>query len=195
MSEFEKFNPDSQFTAPKPQKESRPSQPESVENENERNAQEKPLAREPFEKTPEEREQIDEIRHQLRQLQESAPTPLPQQEITAPQNPTEIVTIKGQKYTVEYVPKENIYPAYGYGGGNRVVVRQDLPPRVKNFVKAHELYHCQDKSDFGGWLGREIRANVIPGLKDPIGLAATVWKTITDVDRIKFYLKRIKEGH
>jgi len=111
------------------------------------------------------------------------------------QNPTEIETIKGQQYTVEYVPKEDIYPAYGYGGGNSAVVRQDLPPRVKNFVKAHELYHCQDKSNFGGWLGREIRANVIPGLKDPIGLAATVWKTITDVDRIKFYLKRIKEGH
>ena len=190
MSEFEKFNPDVQFTAPKPEKKSHPSQPESVGNQD--ITQEKPPAREPFEKTTEELKKIEEIR---RQLHEEIPAPAPQQEFAVPQNPTEIETIKGQQYTVEYVPKEDIYPAYGYGGGNSAVVRQDLPPRVKNFVKAHELYHCQDKSNFGGWLGREIRANVIPGLKDPIGLAATVWKTITDVDRIKFYLKRIKEGH
>jgi len=190
MSEFKKFNPDSQFTKPKPEKESGPSQPELVENQN--IIQEKPPAREPFEKIPEELEKIEEIR---RQIQEEMPTLPLQQEEPIPQNPTEIEVINGQQYNVKYVPKEDIYPAYGYGGGNSAVVRQDLPPRVKNFVKAHELYHCQDKSNFGGWLGREIRANVIPGLKDPIGLAATVWKTITDVDRIKFYLKRIKEGY
>ncbi len=189
MSQFEKFNPDSQFTAPKPEKESLPSQPESLESQDV--TQEKTPAREPFKKTPEELEKIEEIR---RQIQKEAPASTPQQKKLIPQNPTEIETIKGQQYTVEYVPKEDIYPAYGYGGGNSAVVRQDLPPQVKKFVKAHELYHCQDKSDFGGWLGREIRANVIPGLKDPVGLVATIWKTITDVDRIKFYLKRIKEG-
>jgi hypothetical protein len=190
MNEFEKFNPDTQFTAPKPEKESRPNQPESIESQD--NTREKPPAREPFEKTPEELKKIEEIR---RQLQENTPTLLSKQEVVAPQNPTEIETIKGQRYTVEYVPKEDIYPAYGHGGENSAVVRQDLPPRVKNFVKAHELYHCRDKANWGGWLGREIRANVIPGLKDPIGLAATVWKTITDIDRIKLYLKRINRGY
>jgi len=85
--------------------------------------------------------------------------------------------------------------AYGYGGGNSALVRQDLPPRVKKFVKAHELYHCRDKATWGGWVGREIRANSMCGLKDPIGLIATAWKTLTDVDRIKFYMKRMKEGH
>ena len=190
MSEFEKFNPYTQFTVPKTEKESRPSQPESIENQD--ITQEKPPAREPFKKTHEELEKIEEIRRQIQE--EVLASPL-QQEKSIPQNPTKIEVINGQQYHVEYVPKEDIYPAYGYGGGKSAVVRQDLPPRVKEFVKAHELYHCQDKSNFGGWLGREIRANVIPGLKDPIGLAATVWKTITDVDRIKFYLKRIKEGH
>lgn len=190
MSEFGKFNPNTQFTSPKPEKESRPSQPESVENQD--ITQEEPPAREPFKKTPAELEKIEKIR---RQIQEEVPASPPQQKEPTPQNPTETEVINGQQYHVEYVPKENIYPAYGYGGGNSAVVRQDLPPRVKNFVKAHELYHCQDKSNFGGWLGREIRANVVPGLKDPIGFAATVWKTITDVDRIKFYLKRIREGH
>ncbi len=169
MNEFEKFNPNSQITTSKPKNESQPSQLGSQDI-----IEEEPPAREPFEIKHGEIEEIEKIRDQLR---------------------TEIETIKGQQYTVQYVSKEEIYPAYGYGGGNSAVVRQDLPPRVKKFVKAHELYHCQDKSNFGGWLGREIRANVIPGLKDPIGLMATVWKTITDIDRIKFYLKRIKEGH
>jgi len=162
MNNFESINPGPEHTTPKPEKESRPSKPESVENKN--NTQEQPLAQ-------------------------------PRQEEPVSQNSTEIEVVNGQQYHVEYVPREDIYPAYGYGGGNSAIVRQDLQPSVKKFVKAHELYHCQDKSDFGGWFGREIRANIIPGLKDPIGLAATVWKTITDVDRIKFYLKRIKEGH
>lgn len=65
MSEFEKFNPDSQFTAPKPEKESRPSQPESIENQD--ITQEKPPAREPLEKTPEDIEKIEEIRRQLKE--------------------------------------------------------------------------------------------------------------------------------
>ena len=107
---------------------------------------------------------------------------------------TEIVTICGQEYIVEYVPREEIYPAFGYGGGKRAVVRQDLSPRVKRFVRAHEIYHCQDQATWGGWFGRELRANVVPGLKDPFGLFVTVWATISDFDRIKFYLKRIKEG-
>lgn len=190
MNEFKKFYSDAQSAAPKPEKESRPSQSELIEGQD--IVQEKPPDREPFKKTPEELEKTEEIR---RQIQEEVPASLPQQKEPTPQNPTEIEVINGQQYYVEYVPKEDLYPAFGYGGGNSAIVRQDLPPRVKKFVKAHELYHCQDKSNFGGWLGREIRANVIPGLKDPIGLAATVWKTITEIDRIKFYLKRIKEGH
>jgi hypothetical protein len=189
MNKFENINSSPEFDAPKPEEESRPSQPESKENEGDIQGQSP--AREPCQKTPEELEKIEEIRHQL---QESEKSPRSQQKKSVPQNFTQVEIIDGQQYHVEYVPKEDIYPAYGYGGGNSAVVRQDLPPRVKKFVKAHELYHCQDKSNFGGWLGREIRANVIPGLKDPIGLAATVWKTITDVDRIKLYLRRIKEG-
>ena len=110
------------------------------------------------------------------------------------QNSIETVTINGQQYFVEYVPKEAIYPAFGYNGSGRAIIREDLPPRVKKFVKAHELYHLQDKATWGGWIGREIRANLVPGFKDPIGLIAAVWKTVTDPDRIGFYLKRTNEG-
>ncbi len=135
--------------------------------------------------------QTEEVRRKLEERKQDQPRQ--QEESPVIQNPTETVTVRGQQYTVEYVPKEKIYPAFGYGGGDRVVVRQDLSPRVKMFVRAHELYHCQDRATWGGWLGREIRANVAPGLKDPIGLLATVWATISDIDRMKFYLNRLKE--
>lgn len=152
---------------------------------------EKHIICDPYKKTSEEFKQIAKIRHQISESIESAVI----EKEMALTNHTEIEIIDGQQYQVEYVPKENIYPAYGYGSGKNAIVRQDLPPRVKNFVKAHELYHCQDKATWGGWIGKEIRANVMPGLKDPIGLGATILKTITDIDRIKFYLKRIKGGY
>ncbi|MFZ2149647.1 MAG: hypothetical protein WAV15_00610 [Minisyncoccia bacterium] len=145
------------------------------------------------ERPAEELRQIEDIRREL--LNESGQVqPSEAQETSVAWSQIEAVVINGKKYTVEYVPKEEIYPAFGYGGGNAAVVRQDLSPRVKRFVREHELYHCQDKAMWGGWLGREIRANFIPGLKDPIGLAATVWATISDIGRIRFYLRRIKEN-
>ncbi|MCD4704893.1 hypothetical protein K8R66_02335 [bacterium] len=106
----------------------------------------------------------------------------------------EIINIDGEEFIVRYVPKEKIYPAFGYGGGREAIVRDDLSPRVKKFVKAHELYHCQDKSDFGGWIGGEIRANLIPGMKDPLGLLATI-KASLSKDRIKFYLDRFRNKY
>lgn len=106
---------------------------------------------------------------------------------------TEKVQIDNQEYTVEYVPKEKIYPSFGYAVGNSAKVREDLSPRVKRFVKAHELYHCRDKATWGGWIGREIRANIIPGLKDPLGLLATIKASLTK-DRINLYLQRFKHG-
>jgi len=101
----------------------------------------------------------------------------------------------GNKYLVQYVPKEAIYPAFGYNGSGRAIVREDLSPRIKQFVTAHELYHLQDTATWGGWLGRELRANIVPGISDPIGLAATVWSSIFDIDRISFYLQRFKKGY
>ena len=98
------------------------------------------------------------------------------------------------QYLVQYVPKEAIYPAFGYNGGGRAIIREDLPPRIKNFVQAHELYHLQDQATWGGWIGREVRANIVPGLKDPIGLLATAWGSITDMDRLGFYLQRFQMG-
>jgi len=110
------------------------------------------------------------------------------------ENFSEIETIDGIQYKVTYVPKEEIYPAFGYAGGRTATIREDLSPRVKRFVRSHELYHLIDKSKWGGVFGSELRANLIPGMKDPFGLIATIWKTVSDKDRMDFYLKRVKGG-
>ena len=105
-----------------------------------------------------------------------------------------IVTIADKQYHVIYVPKIKIYPAFGNSYENVATVREDLPPRIRNFVEAHELYHCIDTATWGGWIGREVRANFFPGLKDPIGLFATIFATIFNLDRIRLYIRRTKEG-
>jgi hypothetical protein len=183
------IGPESKIT-PEPGPKRSNQKPKSTEKQ--KNIQEQATLDKFYEKTPEELEEIEEIHHQLVNVE---PTSLPQQEKLISQNPIEIEIINGEKYYVEYVPKDAIYPRFGYNEGNKAVVRQDLPPRVKKFVKAHELYHCRDKSNFGGQIGKEIRANIIPGIKDPIGLAVSVWKTITNIDRIKLYLDRIRRGY
>ena len=104
--------------------------------------------------------------------------------------------INERKYIVRYVPKDKIAPAYWYCHYNDglIEVREDLSETVKRFVRSHELYHAGDSSDLWGWIWREARANIIPGLKDPIGLISTIWHSLTDKDRIHFYMKRFREG-
>ena len=108
--------------------------------------------------------------------------------------------IKNKKNTVYYVTPQQMKQmghenAFGFANpGNQVAfVRDDLPKRVKEFVEEHELYHLKDPiKDYWAW--RELRANLVPGFKDPIGLILTIYKTISDRERIKFYLNRIKKG-
>lgn len=63
--------------------------------------------------------------------------------------PEEIHIVNGEEVTVRFVSKEHLGSAFGccYGDG-LIEVRDDLPPRVREFVKAHELYHQGDMSDF-----------------------------------------------
>lgn len=103
-------------------------------------------------------------------------------------------------YKIRYVTKEKITPAFGFIDtetdpltGDSVPVafiRDDLPSKIKNFVCAHELYHLRDKHTWGGWIFREVRANVIPALNDPIGFFLTFWATVKDRERLKFYFDR-----
>jgi hypothetical protein len=139
------------------------------------------------ESAPAEVERLDKLRAEIKDHISQPPA---HQHETDAGLPAETITQNGHSYTVKYVPKEQIYPAFGRAGGNVALVRQDLSPRVRKFVRTHELYHCQDTATWGGEFGSEIRANIVPGLKDPLGLAATVWKTITNKDRMRFYFKR-----
>lgn len=107
----------------------------------------------------------------------------------------ETVEREGKSYRVAHVQRAFLGPALGmaYFDTSDCVVRDDLPSTVKNFVKEHELYHLRDPHTWGGWIGSEIRANIIPGMKDPIGLAATIFYSLNP-ERLRFYWKRFKEG-
>ncbi len=107
----------------------------------------------------------------------------------------ELVERVGKPYRVAYVRKDFIAPKFGiaYGNNKDCIVRNDLPGLVKNFVTEHELYHLRDPHTWGGWIGREIRANIVPGVKDPVGLAATILYSLNP-ERLRLYWKRFKEG-
>ncbi len=108
---------------------------------------------------------------------------------------TEYVTRGGKVYQVDEVDRSQLGSGFGkaYVGTNHCEVRSDLTQRVKNFVREHELYHLQDPWKWGGWIGREIRANVVPGLKDPLGLAATISASLSP-ERLAYYWQRLREG-
>lgn len=103
---------------------------------------------------------------------------------------------KGKKYKVFFVERSKLAPCFGkaYSIGY-ALVREDLSPAIKRFVISHELYHLGDTHTWWGVFGRELRANLIPGFKDPIGLFATVWATISSRERMELYLDRVKKKY
>jgi hypothetical protein len=78
---------------------------------------------------------------------------------------------------IVYVPREKLYPRYGYAQPSRQIayVREDLPRSVKKFVTFHE---------------REIRANIAGARKHPIGFMACVLMSLAPY-RLKYYWQRI----
>lgn len=100
----------------------------------------------------------------------------------------------GQKeIKVNFVPKDSLFPAFGTAFRDEVRVREDLSPRVKRFVLAHELYHAGDYAEWGGWIGKEVRANIVPAVSDPVGFTSTVFASLTPA-RLLFYLGRFMKG-
>jgi hypothetical protein len=95
-------------------------------------------------------------------------------------------------YTVKFLPKSSIAPAFGHASKNEVIVRQDLRPRVKKFVTAHELHHLNDKANWGSWVGKEIRTNLVCGIKDPVGTIATIAASLNR-ERLNFYINRFRQ--
>lgn len=96
----------------------------------------------------------------------------------------------GREISVYYTSKDDLAPRFGEQSGRTVRVREDLSLRVKRFVRRHEMEHIYDKGGRGGDIGEEIRVNLRAGLKDPIGLVATIYATLADKERRKFYWDR-----
>lgn len=108
---------------------------------------------------------------------------------------------KGKTYKVYFIEKKEIAPAFGYAyWGNKevedyAVVRKDLPTVIQNFVIKHELYHLGDTQKWWGVFGSELRANLVPGITNPIGLLACILFSLLSKERILFYIDRIKKKY
>jgi len=86
------------------------------------------------------------------------------------------VTFKGCRYEVYFMNPavmEEIQ-SFGHIVGKSIYIKAGLPEKVERFVIQHEIYHLNDKRTWLGWLGKELRANVVCGVRDPAGLTATV---------------------
>ncbi len=99
---------------------------------------------------------------------------------------------------VRFVPKEELAPLFGRAIGHvnlgfaYAKVRNDLSPRIRSFVIQHELYHLTDRWRWWGKFGEEIRANLVPGIANPIDLIATVFATLCSRKRIALYIDRLR---
>ncbi len=138
-------------------------------------------------------ERIAEIRKQFTVDEDPSTVPL---ESRVPRNNTEYVERGGKRILVAFVSKELLYPLFGSAdiGGNQARVREDLSPHMKRFVRAHEIHHCVDEKTWGGWLGRELRANSAGAAEDPIGFLQVVLKSVTSMDRIKLIIDRFRKS-
>ncbi|OGC56152.1 hypothetical protein A2797_02245 [candidate division WWE3 bacterium RIFCSPHIGHO2_01_FULL_48_15] len=112
------------------------------------------------------------------------------------QNETDYEILLGnEKFILRYVPKESIEPHFGMAfnefGSEYALVRNDLPPRVQRFVALHEIYHLHDfrNTIHRSTILQEIHANTAALLYEPIGFLQTVFLTITDPERLIYYLK------
>lgn len=105
------------------------------------------------------------------------------------------VELKGEEYTLGYVPKENIQPLFGkalfeFGYYPTVLVRADLPPQVQRSVMHHEIYHLYDFSrHLHKGRSREIHAMLASIPYEPLGFLQTVLLTLADKDRRAYYHK------
>lgn len=104
--------------------------------------------------------------------------------------------------TILYVPKSDIYPSFGLwrrtsSGDTVILIRDDLPIAIKEFLLDHELFHDQDKDrgdfDCDSWIENELEANWESAFKHPWGAFLTILYSLNPY-RIIYYFKRAKEG-
>ena len=85
------------------------------------------------------------------------------------------VNSRGFKYIVYFIEPSIMEQARSFGHivGKDIYIRADLSKRVERFVIQHEVYHLKDTRTWLGWVGKETRANVVCGMRDPVGFIAT----------------------
>lgn len=97
------------------------------------------------------------------------------------------------EYRIVYIQPKimDVNNSFGYFIGTDIFVHAGLPEKVQQFVIKHEVYHLKDKHLWWGWVGRELRANAVCGVKDPLGLLATITASLNR-NRINAYWKTLK---
>ena len=103
-------------------------------------------------------------------------------------------TLGENNYTILFVAKEQIKPYFGLAknefGVKMALVRKDLSDNVKDFVMKHEIYHLQD-TEHQGFFSREFNANLAGAYYEPAGFFKTIWLTLINLERIRYYFSRI----
>ena len=103
------------------------------------------------------------------------------------------VNLKGNEYTLRYVPKEKLQPLFGRAsvefGHSYALVRNDLPPRVQRSVMHHEIYHLYDFQNkvHKSHKSQEIHAMLASLPYEPLGFLQTVYLTLVSPERRNFY--------
>jgi len=96
---------------------------------------------------------------------------------------------------IKYVSKSVLYPAFGearrYKNHGIILVRDDLPRLVKDFIIQHEKYHISDTST--NWVWREIKANVSGARTHIIGFVYCLILSLSP-SRLMFYANRFRRG-
>jgi len=94
--------------------------------------------------------------------------------------------------TVQYVPKEKIYPYLGYAWPSIGVafVREDLPGMVKEFVEAHERRHLIQRRD-RHWIWLELDATIFLDWKLLPGFMAAFCMSMTPA-RLRLLWRRLR---
>ena len=107
---------------------------------------------------------------------------------------------RGRPVAVAWAAPPGMGGAFGLSGPGAdpvVLLRLGLHPRIERTVLAHELNHVDDFADDPAprhWIVREWRATAPLLRSDPIGVARTVWATVTDRERRQFYRDRVRRG-
>ena len=75
----------------------------------------------------------------------------------------------------------------GFAKNGEAYISEELTRNVRRFVINHEIYHLNDKHRWLGYFGKELRANIICGLKDPSGLLATTISVMKSGGLLRYF--------